>query len=129
MKKLLLTTALMLAATPAFAKEYTIKEVTSEDGKYYFEPKTGFMLIDSLLSDQKGAFLDALHHLILPMIVLGTVPLAVIARMTRSSMLEVLSEDYVRTARAKGLPENRIVLRHALGNALVPIITVYRRKQ
>ena len=61
--------------------------------KFYFEPVTGFMLIDSLLSDQKGAFLSALHHLVLPMIVLGTYPLAVIARMTRSSMLEVLSED------------------------------------
>ena len=58
---------------------------------------------DALLSDQPGAFLDALHHLVLPAIVLGTVPLAVIARMTRSSMLEVLSEDYVRTARAKGM--------------------------
>ena len=61
------------------------------------------MTIDALLSDQEGAFLDALRHLILPAIVLGTIPLAVIARMTRSSMLEVLSEDYVRTARAKGL--------------------------
>ena len=58
--------------------------------KYYFQPVTGFMLIDSLLSGQKGAFLDAVRHLILPTIVLGTIPLAVIARMTRSSMLEVL---------------------------------------
>ena len=70
--------------------------------KYYFEPVTGFMVIDAWLSGQEGAVLDALHHLVLPGIVLGTVPLAVIARMTRSSMLEVLSEDYVRTARAKG---------------------------
>ena len=70
---------------------------------YSFDQPTGFMTIDALLSDQPGAFLDALRHLILPAIVLGTVPLAVIARMTRSSMLEVLSEDYVRTARAKGL--------------------------
>ena len=70
---------------------------------YYFDQPTGFMTIDALLSDQPGAFLDALRHLILPAIVLGTVPLGVIARMTRSSMLEVLSEDYVRTARAKGL--------------------------
>ena len=61
------------------------------------------MLIDALLSGQEGAFRSALSHLILPTIVLGTIPLAVIARMTRSSMLEVLSEDYVRTARAKGL--------------------------
>ena len=92
--------------------------------KYYFEPVTGFMLIDSLLSDQKGAFKDALHHLVLPMIVLGTVPLAVIARMTRSSMLEVLSEDYVRTARAKGLSPGRVVGLHALRNALIPVVTV-----
>ena len=70
---------------------------------YYFDQPTGFMTIDALLSDQPGAFLDALRHLILPAIVLGTVPLGVIARMTRSSMLEVLNEDYVRTARAKGL--------------------------
>jgi len=92
--------------------------------KFFFEPVTGFMLIDSLLSDQKGAFLDALHHLILPMIVLGTVPLAVIARMTRSSMLEVLSEDYVRTARAKGLAPFRVIGLHALRNALIPVVTV-----
>ncbi|MEQ1616038.1 MAG: ABC transporter permease subunit [Hyphomicrobiaceae bacterium] len=92
--------------------------------KYYFEPTTGFMLIDSVLSGQKGAFLDAAHHLVLPMIVLGTVPLAVIARMTRSSMLEVLSEDYVRTARAKGLSPFRVIGLHALRNALIPVVTV-----
>ena len=91
---------------------------------YYYEPVTGFMLIDSLLSGQKGAFWDAVRHLILPMIVLGTVPLAVIARMTRSSMLEVLEEDYVRTARAKGLSWTRVVGVHALRNALIPVVTV-----
>jgi dipeptide transport system permease protein len=92
--------------------------------QYYFEPVTGFMLIDSLLSDQEGAFWSALHHLVLPMIVLGTIPLAVIARMTRSSMLEVLSEDYVRTARAKGLSPFRVVGYHALRNALIPVVTI-----
>jgi len=92
--------------------------------KYYFQPVTGFMLVDSLLSGQKGAFLDALRHLILPTIVLGTVPLAVIARMTRSSMLEVLEEDYVRTARAKGLAISRVIGLHALRNALIPVVTV-----
>jgi dipeptide transport system permease protein len=92
--------------------------------QYYFEPVTGFMTIDALLSDQSGAFLDALHHLILPAIVLGTIPLAVIARMTRSSMLEVLSEDYVRTARAKGLSPFRVIGLHALRNALLPVVTV-----
>ena len=91
---------------------------------YFVEAKTGFMLIDSLLSDEKGAFRSALSHLVLPAIVLGTVPLAVIARQTRSAMLEVLGEDYVRTARAKGLPPSRVVGLHALRNALIPVVTV-----
>ena len=92
---------------------------------YYVEPVTGFMLIDSLLSDEPWpAFLSSLNHLILPAFVLGTVPMAVIARQTRSAMLEVLSEDYVRTARAKGLPPWRIIGLHALRNALIPVITV-----
>jgi dipeptide transport system permease protein len=85
---------------------------------------TGLMLIDSLRSGDPGAFRSALSHLILPAIALGTIPLAVIARMTRSSMLEVLREDYVRTARAKGLPQLQVVLIHALRNALIPVITV-----
>jgi dipeptide transport system permease protein len=92
--------------------------------RFYFEPVTGFMVIDAWLSGQKGAVLDALHHLVLPAIVLGTVPLAVIARMTRSSMLEVLGEDYVRTARAKGLPPWRVIGLHALRNAMIPVVTV-----
>jgi len=85
---------------------------------------TGFLVIDSLLSDEPGAFRSALSHLILPTIVLGTIPLAVVARMTRSSMLEVLGEDYIRTARAKGLSALRIVNLHALRNALIPVVTV-----
>jgi dipeptide transport system permease protein len=92
--------------------------------KYYFDQPTGFMVIDAALSDQPGAVVDALRHLILPSIVLGTVPLGVIARMTRSSMLEVLSEDYVRTARAKGLSPLRVIGLHALRNALLPVVTV-----
>ena len=91
---------------------------------YFFEPVTGFMLIDSLLSGQEGAFSSALSHLILPAIVLGTIPLAVIARQTRSAMLEVLGEDYVRTARAKGLSPSRVIGLHALRNAMIPVITV-----
>jgi dipeptide transport system permease protein len=90
---------------------------------YFFQPVTGFMLIDSILSGQKGAFQSALHYLILPTIVLATIPLAVIARQTRSAMLEVLGEDYVRTARAKGLPSRRVVALHALRNALIPVVT------
>ena len=91
---------------------------------YFFPPVTGFMLIDSLLSGQKGAFVSAASHLVLPVIVLATIPLAVIARQTRSAMLEVLGEDYVRTARAKGLPPRRVIGLHALRNALIPVITV-----
>jgi dipeptide transport system permease protein len=91
---------------------------------YFVDEVTGFMLIDTLLSEEEGSFLSALHHLILPTIVLGTVPLAVIARMTRSAMLEVLGEDYIRTARANGLGVYRIVAIHALRNALVPVVTV-----
>lgn len=87
-------------------------------------PVTGFMLIDSLLGDDPGAFKSALSHLILPTIALGTIPLAVIARMTRSTMLEVLREDYIRTARAKGLSWWRVVAIHALRNALIPVVTV-----
>jgi dipeptide transport system permease protein len=90
---------------------------------FFFKPVTGFMLIDSLMSGQKGAFASALSHLALPSIVLATIPLAVIARQTRSAMLEVLSEDYVRTARAKGLSPFRVVGIHALRNAMIPVIT------
>jgi dipeptide transport system permease protein len=91
---------------------------------YFVEPVTGFMTIDALLSDEEGSFVSALSHLILPSIVLGTIPLAVIARMTRSSMLEVLGEDYIRTARAKGLGRFRVIALHALRNAMIPVITV-----
>ncbi len=92
--------------------------------QYFIEPVTGFLLIDSWRADDAGAFRSALSHLILPMIVLGTQPLAVIARMTRSAMLEVLGEDYIRTARAKGLPPRWVIGAHALRNALIPVVTV-----
>ncbi|MDU8944168.1 ABC transporter permease subunit [Ovoidimarina sediminis] len=91
---------------------------------YFFDDVTGFMLIDSLLSGQEGAFSSSVQHLILPTIVLGTIPLAVIARQTRSAMLEVLGEDYIRTARAKGLSPGRVNGLHALRNALIPVVTV-----
>jgi len=91
---------------------------------YYIEPVTGFLLVDSWWSGEPGAFRSAAQHLILPAIVLGTIPLATIARMTRSSMLEVLGEDYVRTARAKGLSPGRVVVVHALRNAMIPVVTV-----
>ncbi len=95
------------------------------DDLYYVQPITGFLLIDSLFDqDDPGAFGSAVRHLILPTIVLGTIPLATIARITRSAMLEVLGEDYVRTARAKGLSPVRVVVVHALRNALIPVVTV-----
>jgi len=91
-------------------------------------PITGFMLFDSALADwrgdEPGAFASAALHLVLPAMVLGTIPMAVVARMTRSSMLEVLREDYMRTARAKGLGPTRVVVVHGLRNALIPVITV-----
>ena len=91
---------------------------------YFFPSVTGFMLIDSLLSGQSGAFLSAVRHLILPTVVLATIPLAVIARQTRSAMLEVLGEDYIRTARAKGMGPGRVNGIHALRNAMIPVVTV-----
>ena len=85
---------------------------------------TGFLLLDAWRSGEAGALRSALSHLILPAVALGTIPLAVIARMTRSAMLEVLREDYVRTARAKGVSRLRVIVVHALRNALIPVITV-----
>ena len=86
--------------------------------------ETGFLLIDALLSGKEGAFGSALSHLILPSIVLGTIPLAIIARMTRSAVIEVMGEDYIRTAKAKGLRPLRVVGVHALRNALISVVTI-----
>jgi len=91
---------------------------------YFIQPITGFMLIDTLWQGNIPAFWSAVQHLILPSVVLSTIPLAVIARQTRSAMLEVLGEDYVRTARAKGLSSWRVIGLHALRNALIPVVTV-----
>jgi dipeptide transport system permease protein len=92
--------------------------------EYDVPTTTGFLLVDTLAVRDFGAFRSALSHLVLPAIALGTIPLAVIARMTRSSMLEVLREDFVRAARAKGLSRTRVVVVHALRNALIPVVTV-----
>jgi len=89
----------------------------------FFPPVTGFMLIDSLLAGKPAAFWSAVHHLVLPTIVLATIPLAVIARQTRSAMLEVLGEVYIMTARSKGLAPRRVIWLHALRNALIPVVT------
>jgi peptide/nickel transport system permease protein len=87
-------------------------------------PVTGLVVIDTLIAGQLGAFWDSLRHLILPSFTLATIPMAIVARITRSSMLEVLNKDYVRTARAKGLDEIIVILRHALRNAFLPVVTV-----
>ena len=81
-------------------------------------------LVNSVLTWRWDSFVDALRHMILPAVAVGTIPLALIARMTRSSMLEVLGQDYIRTARAKGLPRLKVVLKHALRNALLPLVTI-----
>jgi peptide/nickel transport system permease protein len=81
-------------------------------------------LVNSLVTGQWGAFWDTVRHLILPAVALSTIPMALIARMTRSSLLEVLSLDYIRTARAKGLREQAVVTRHAMRNALIPVVTI-----
>jgi peptide/nickel transport system permease protein len=90
----------------------------------YLETPTGLYVIDALLTGNLAALGDVLRHLTLPAITLGTIPLAVIARMTRSSLLEVMGEDYIRTARAKGLSPLVVLVRHALRNAFIPTLTV-----
>jgi peptide/nickel transport system permease protein len=93
-------------------------------GDVSFTSYTGLYLLDTLITLNFPAFWDVLRHLILPAVALGTIPMAIITRMTRSSMLEVMNEDYVRTARAKGVAPWRVVFRHALRNAMLPTITV-----
>lgn len=83
-----------------------------------------FNIINAVLTLNGTQFIDSLRHLILPAIAVGTIPLSIIARMTRSSVLEVLNQDYVRTARAKGLSEYWVVVRHAVSNALLPVVTI-----
>jgi len=89
-----------------------------------FVPWTNFVILDALLQGDWTSLADALRHLVLPALALATIPLAVIARMTRASLLEVLSREYIRTAEAKGLSRRAVILRHALRNALLPVLTV-----
>ena len=88
------------------------------------ETVTNFYVLDAILTGNMEALVDVLKHLALPAIALATHPMSIIARMTRSSMLEVLQEDYVRTAHAKGLRERVVLFRHALKNAFLPVITI-----
>jgi peptide/nickel transport system permease protein len=87
-------------------------------------PVTNLFLVDSLLAGDGDAFAAAARHLVLPAVALSTIPMAVIARMTRASLLEILSQDYIRTAESKGLPQRAVILRHAMRNALLPVMTV-----
>jgi len=91
----------------------------------YFVPvRTHLVVLDALLAGNGRAAADAVWHLVLPALTLGTIPLAIVAKITRSGMLEVLGSDYIRTARAKGLSRSAVIIKHALRNALIPIITV-----
>jgi peptide/nickel transport system permease protein len=96
----------------------------SVDAGLSFQPITGFYVLDSILQLNGKALLDVLSHLILPALTLGTIPLAILARITRSAMLETLEQDYIRTARAKGVPEFWVIGQHAFKNALLPISTI-----
>ena len=86
--------------------------------------RTNFYLIDTLIAGDFEAFRNALWHLILPAVTLGTIPLAIIARMTRSSLLEILNQQYITTAHAKGLRYSVVILKHALKNSMIPVLTV-----
>jgi peptide/nickel transport system permease protein len=92
--------------------------------RYDIPIHTHFMTIDALLAGNLAAFFDALWHLVLPAITLGTIPMAIIAKITRAEMLEVMQTDYIRTARAKGVGDFGVVVKHGLRNALIPIVTV-----
>jgi peptide/nickel transport system permease protein len=112
---------LLLAYTfPIFPSSQRLDAVLDLD----IQHRTHFYLIDTLLAGNFAAFRDALMHLILPAITLGTVPLAIIARMTRSSLLEILNQQYIVTAYAKGLPKRVVILKHALKNSIIPVLTV-----
>jgi peptide/nickel transport system permease protein len=89
-----------------------------------FNRITGFMVFDSIITGNGAALISVLIHLILPAIALGTIPMAIIARTTRSSMLEILRQDFIRTERAKGLSERKVIYKHAIRNAMVPVVTV-----
>ncbi len=102
----------VLPVSGRISMEYTITDIT------------GFYLFDAIITGNFAAAWDVFKHMILPALALSTVPLALVVRITRSSMLEVLSQDYMKTAKAKGIPGRLIIYKHALRNALIPVITV-----
>jgi peptide/nickel transport system permease protein len=95
-----------------------------QDGRIFSDHPTGFYILDGLITGNINAAVDALQHLILPAVTLATIPLAIIARITRASVLDVIHEDYVRTAESKGLERGTITRRHVLRNALLPVVTI-----
>jgi peptide/nickel transport system permease protein len=107
-------------STKVFPPSARISDLLS----FSFEPITNMYILDGLLRLNFVVVWDAMLHLVMPAVALGTIPMAIIARMTRSSMVEVLSQDYVRTAKAKGLVQRTVVWKHALRNAMLPVITV-----
>ena len=111
---------LLAYALPIFPSSQRLDAVLDLD----IQHRTHFYLIDTLLAGNFTAFRDAIMHLILPAITLGTIPLAIIARMTRSSLLEILNQQYIVTAYAKGLPKRIVILKHALKNSIIPVLTV-----
>jgi peptide/nickel transport system permease protein len=92
--------------------------------KFIVDLMSNSVLINVIITGDWKIFWDALKHLILPAVAVGTIPMAIIARMTRSSLLEVVGLDYIRTARAKGMVERRVISKHAMRNALIPIVTI-----
>ncbi|ELY81660.1 ABC transporter permease [Natrinema gari] len=108
-----------------FAQVLGILPTSGRIGSTYFiDSKTGFILIDTLLAGNLAAFQSAALHLVMPVIVLGVYSMAFISRMMRSSMLEVIRQDYMRTARAKGQGAKTTVMKHGLRNAFIPVITI-----
>jgi peptide/nickel transport system permease protein len=92
--------------------------------KFVIDLLSNTVLINAIITGNWKIFGDAIRHLILPAVAVGTIPMSIIARMTRSSLLEVLGQDYIRTARAKGLVERKVISKHAMRNAMIPIVTI-----
>jgi peptide/nickel transport system permease protein len=108
---------------PSLLKVWGVTEATGLQ-RFFTLFLSSSTLLSSLIQGKPAVFLDALRHLILPSLAVGTISMSVIARMTRGAMLDVLTQDFVRVARAKGLVERAVILKHAFRNALVPIVTV-----
>lgn len=116
---------LALVLTWIFGLELGIFPMSGRLGvDFYYEPVTGFVFIDSILARDWGMLSDGIMHIVLPAIALGTIPMAFLARITRAAMLEVIKQDYVRTAKSKGVSVWLVYCKHALKNAFIPILTV-----